>query len=177
MESGDIWTGYFISDIKEDKKLDKVIAFEGKLIAESFINIIEEATENIFKIKFIAIQTHFQFIRDEFKFQRLTDVLKKEFKLDKVKAKIKDEVLGFRVTGQNTNIRVIQADVQNGRQGDKSFVFDSVDWVLKRLIIKRIKIDWYEDKFFRWFDSEIAKKIIEVENQWGNSNFKYIRLI
>ena len=40
MESGDIWTGYFISDIKEDKKLDKVIAFEGKLIAESFINII-----------------------------------------------------------------------------------------------------------------------------------------
>ena len=97
--------------------------------------------------------------------------------MDKVKAKIKDEVLGFRVTGQNTNIRVIQADVQNGRQGDKSFVFDSVDWVLKRLIIKRIKIDWYEDKFFRWFDSEIAKKIIEVENQWGNSNFKYIRLI
>ena len=94
-----------------------------------------------------------------------------------VKTKMNDEVLGFRVTGQNTNIRVIQADVQNGTQGSKSFVFDSVAWVLKGLIIKRIKVEWNEDKYFRWFDSEKAKKIIEVENQWGNSNFKYIKLI
>ena len=94
-----------------------------------------------------------------------------------VKAEMDGEILGFKVIGQNINIRVIQADVQNGKQGNKSFVFDSIAWVLKELIIKRIKFDWNEDKYFRWFDSERAKKIIEVENQWGNSNFKYIKLI
>ena len=127
----------------------------------------------MFGISWNAIQTHFGFIRDEFKEQRLTEVLQREFKLDKVKAKINDGILGFRVTGQNSNIRVILADVQNGKQGSKSFVFDSVAWVLKRLIIKRFKIEWSEGKYFRWFDRERAKKIIEVENQWGNSSFKY----
>ena len=37
MEFGDIWKYYFISDIKEDRKLDEVVAFEENLIAECFI--------------------------------------------------------------------------------------------------------------------------------------------
>ena len=89
--------------------------------------------------------------------------------MDKVKARINDGVLGLKVVGQNKNIGVIQIDVENGRQGNKSFVLDSVETFLKRLAIKRIKIDWDEDKYFRWFDIERAKKIIEVENQWGST--------
>ena len=131
----------------------------------------------MFGISCKDIQTHFGFIKDEFKEQRLTKVLWREFRLNQVKAEINDGVLGFRITGQNKNIWVIQADVQNGRQGNKSFVFDSVAWVLKRLIIKIIKMDWNEDKYFRWFDSERVKKIIEVENQLGNNNLRNIRLI
>ena len=110
----------------KDRKLDKVVAYEGKLKAERFINIINKTTKKLFGISCKAIQKHFELIKDEFKEQGLTELLQREFELDKVKTEMNDRKLGFRVTGQNANIRVIRADVQNGTQGSKSFVFDSV---------------------------------------------------
>ena len=176
METEDIWTYYFISDIEKDRKLNEIIAFERKLIAEKFINIIDKSSENIFGISLKTIQTYFEFIKEEFKEKRLTELLQREFELDEVEVQINDGVLGFKLTGQNRNIIVIEADVRNGRQGSKSFVFDSVAWIIKKLIIKRIKIQWIEEKYFRWFDSERAMKIIEVENQWGKNNFNIYQI-
>ena len=158
-----------ISDIRNDRKLEEIKAFEKELKAESFVNIIDKTADNIFGISYLSIQSHFDFILEELNKQNLTEIIKREFKLDKVKARINDGVLGLKVVGQNKNIGVIQIDVENGRQGNKSFVLDSVETFLKRLAIKRIKIDWDEDKYFRWFDIERAKKIIEVENQWGST--------
>ena len=110
-------------------------------------------------------------IFDQLSASRLPEILQNQFNLDSAKVEVHDGVVGLRVIGQNARIKAIRTELENGRQGNRSFAFDLLDWAIQRTIVKRIQVEWYKSKYFRWFDDQTAKKIVEDQHKWGINDF------